>query len=211
MQNDSVATRWIAKPRPNLLWHNIENQRFVDPSRYPVDKSLDDTHGDSSEENDDADESQDGQSGTMSDNGDEKTPEKEAGAELEAEVGVDLDPSKSTSKGQEHSQATVPGCETEYWEDTVLRFLDVAQDHESRHAAVKRLHDFFHHATLNQSDRYHEGLEGRTGCQTVIDDRNFTSRLYRRYPRPMDPAEVYGKLMEKVRVNLPISHHGWFR
>ncbi|ROW08464.1 hypothetical protein VMCG_03212 [Cytospora schulzeri] len=188
---DSDAGQWIAFSRPNLLWHNLENQRFVDPSRYPADDKFDEDPDSSSEESDDDDDGKNGVSEVATDNEDDVTGEA---AETEAEARVDTAGGTPVSEEEEErSPIEIPRCETRLEEDSVLRFLDVVEDHDAHCASVERLRDFFDDASLNQlkEDR------ADTGSQTVIDDRNFTSRLYRRYSRPLAPAGVYEKLMEK--------------
>lgn len=182
-----------------MAWYKTENQRFVDPSRYPADHPLDGDDGNSSEENDDDEESQDGLSG----NEDGITGQE--AAKVEAETGVDIAiATPMPGEEEEENPAATPSRERKPEEDAVLRFLDVVEDHDAHRASVERLRNFFDNVHLKQLNGDREGIEGETGCQTVLDDRNFTSRLYRGYRRPLSPREVYKKLMEKVTAPIPL-------
>jgi hypothetical protein len=198
------------KPRPNLLWHNIENQIFVDPSRYyPADDTFDEGNGNSSEEIEDYDEDQDSLSDLTTGNEDATTLEKAAEAEDEARVATAMGTTAS-KEGHEHSRAAIRKFETKLEDSTVVRFLDVVQDHDSHYAPVERLRNFLDGASLEQLRKDGKATERRRGCQTVLDGRNFTSRQYRHYARPLDPVKVYEKLLEKVRFSRPhILSRSW--
>lgn len=169
----------------------------MDLNRYPAEDTFDEDSDNSSDENEDYDEGQDSSSDVVTDKDDDTTVE-----EAEARASTDMGTTAS-EEGEEHNQTTIPSCETKLEDSTVLRFLDVVQDHDSHCTPVERLRNFFDGVTLEQLGKDSEVTEGRMGCQTVLDDRNFTYSMYCRYERPLDPVKVYEKLMEKVKVALP--------
>lgn len=195
-RDDPVPVQLITKSRPSLAWHDTENQRFVDLSRYPDYYPSDGDSDNSSESNEDDNGSQDGLSEVASDKGDDT----EGQADLATPISADE---------EEHNPAANPSLETTHREDAVSRFLDVVEDHDAHRASVERWRNFLDGASLEQLNQ-DDGASRDSGCQTVLDDRNFTSRLYRRYKRPLSPAEIYEKLMEKVTVpQPPTSSSSW--
>ncbi|ROW07472.1 hypothetical protein VPNG_07108 [Cytospora leucostoma] len=166
------------EPWPNLRWQEIENQIFVDPSRYPpVDEEPD----------------EDGALDTIigEDGGDEET---EVGL---SEVIINKSGKVQDDKADMTAEKRVATDASNLEESNISRFLDVVDDHDTYRTSVERLRDFFGDVSLAQLDADSNGIVESLRCQTVLDDRNFTSGLYRDHSRPLTPRQVYEALKVK--------------
>lgn len=218
-QPDQAATpshydMWL-RPRPNTKWQDVENQRFIDLPRYN-DESLDDEEFDEYEssdedEDEDTDSSDEVSDGEVSDNG----GENEAGRERDltccdlskpevADEGISGDDSRFNNqipglgRGQTSDhEAPNEGLDSLDQEDDVIaQFLEVMEDQDLHRDSIARLRNFFKTANL-------EHLEKRStswkGSRILLDDRNFSAKHFRPYPRSLTPKQLYDALRRQVR------------
>lgn len=182
-----------------MKWHTTENERFVDENYFTDDRFYEDDSDSSSfgeEESGDEDDEhgvEDNMAEAVIDSDQNSTAE-------EAQTRTSNNLVMSAIEGnEEHREAAVPSCEAGLRQDTVSRFLDVVGDQYAYHASIERLRDFFDDASSpGQLDRSREKIKGVPKCQIVLDDRNLTSLMYRRYRKPFGPADLYHELMNKV-------------
>lgn len=148
--------RWL-RPRPNTQWHNLENQRLIDQSRFNSRSVYEDE--------------------TTSDSEDEEI--------------------KSL-----HETSGSEGSETGGEEDNIIEcLLSVMDDRDLRRDSIARLRQLFKSATM---ERLEEGTRDFEGSRILLEDRNFSRKQFRPYPRSMTPRQLYSALEKQVRRN---HHH----
>lgn len=169
--------KWL-RPKLNTQWQNIENQKFVDYTllaNIPVEEEEDDPGDEeeieTSEETSDADRS-------VSEVGNESIKEED----------------------EDESRHNLP------WrdgfrlgdDDIVARFVTAMEDQDPLHPdSISRLKRFFKTATLEDlEEASREVKEGRI----LLEDRNFSRKCFRPYPRSMTPKQLHEALAREVRI-----------
>ena len=181
----------LPPPRPTLDWHTTENERFVERRNYLTDDRTYEDDSDTGEEEDDNEEGEDRLSVCLT------TSEDDTTEEAEMRAGYDMAMPTSEDSESNH-QASISIAESRVEESIVSKFLEVIDDHDTHHACIQRLQDFFYNASLEQMGQNNEESEEGQSCQCVLDERNITSHMFRRYPKPLVPVKVYEKLMKNV-------------
>lgn len=200
--------RWL-KPRPNNKWQDLENQRYVDLSRFDdefVDEEFETSDKGGNEGNDNFNEIPRG-------DGSKRRSEDEAhhgpyiacsdpnrlGAMNEEALSTDTSPGSQLRC--QHMQA--PEQETpndvlgpmEQEDDAITQFLEGMDDQDLHRDSATRLKSFFKSATL-------EGLEecsmASIGSRILLEDRNYSDKTFRPYPRPLTPKNLYDALRRQV-------------
>lgn len=204
--------RWL-KSRPNNKWQDLENQRFVDLSRFD-DEFVDEDEFESNDKG--GNEANDSLKEIPRGDGNNRRNEDEAhhgsyiayndpdrlGAVKEAILSTDTSlESQLPGLRCQHMQA--PEKETpdnvlgpmEQEDDVITQFLQVMEDQDLHRDSAARLKSFFKSATL-------EGLEGcymaSIGSRILLEDRNYSDKTFRPYPRPLTPKQLYDALRRPV-------------
>lgn len=228
MQPDQATTpsrndRWL-KPRPNTIWQDVENQRFIDLPRFN-DESLDDEEYGSSDEDEDEDEYEDEESGSCNEIPDGEGRGSGSEDEVchvgnEAERGHSLACNDSNGLGMtdegilgtcSESDSQLPGLifeqipkhgtpteildPMEQEDDAIAHFLRAIEDQDLHRDSIARLRKFFKTAKL-------EVLEQRSMAwkesRILLEDRNFSAKHFRPYPRSLTPKQLYDALQRQV-------------
>lgn len=173
-----------------MEWRNIENQIYVDHSRYAsADIRFDEDCGTSSEEDESNEEGDNGPCEFTTDN-ESGTIEDDEPAIIAEQAATDAAIPVTEDRAGRSRNAT-PSCRPKSEENAVSRFLTVIDDHDTNRASVERLRDFFGDVSLQQLEAGNDGIVGSPMCKTVLDNRNLTSGLYRDYLKPLSAREVY--------------------
>lgn len=204
--------RWL-KSRPNNKWQDLENQRYVDLSRFD-DEFVDEDELESNDKG--GNEANDSLNEIPRGDGSDRRSEDEAhhgsyiacsdpdrlGAMNEAILSTDTNlESQLPGLRCQHMQA--PEQETpndvlgpmEQEDDVITQFLQVMEDQDLHRDSAARLKSFFKSATL-------EGLEecymASMGSRILLEDRNYSDKTFRPYPRPLTPKQLYDALRRQV-------------
>lgn len=95
------------------------------------------------------------------------------------------------------------GSDSDSEEDGIIeRFLRVMEDQGLRRDSSARLKQLLKSVTL---ERLEEGTRGLKGGRILLEDRNFSRKTFRPYPRSMTPKQLYSALKKQVRRNSPIQ------
>ncbi|KAK2599779.1 hypothetical protein N8I77_011504 [Diaporthe amygdali] len=213
----SQYDRWL-RPRPNLQWKNVENQTFIDQSKFNSGSLEEDEDGSDDEDDEDEEEEEIDSSDDMSDaEGSERENEDEA-CHVEEETksrqhSTNNDLGGGVLRDKEvlgtalASDATLPAsaCEetpnrsrenascgsVDQEDDVIALFLGVMDDRDLYRDSIARLRQFFKTATLEDLK---EGAGELEESRVVLEDRNFSSKSFRPYPRAMTPKQLYNAL-----------------
>lgn len=205
----SLYDRWL-KPRPNTKWQDLENQRFVDLSQFD-DEFVDEDEYELSEEGGykAKDSSNEMPVGDGSDRGNEDeahhgphlaySNSDRLGAMDEAILSTEY--SSNTQKPGSMCQQA-PEQETlnevlpmEQEDDVITKFLTVVEDQDLHRDSTARLKSFLKSATLACLEQC--SVEW-TGSRILLEDRNFSDKTFRPYPRPLAPKQLYDALRRQV-------------
>lgn len=117
-----------------------------------------------------------------------------------------LDEDEHTSDDEEEEAGSFKsisepgGDENESEEDEIVtRILSVIKDQDLRRDSMARLRQLFKSTNL---ERLEESTTRLKESRILLEDRNFTHKTFRAYPRPMTPKQLYDALGKKVRSNL---------
>lgn len=211
--------KWL-RPRPNIQWQNLENQIFVDQTplsgQFEADEDLSEVEDD--------DDTTDGITDIEESNGESEPEDESPDAGYESERSQSLISYTGTQLAADEvfgAESTLarhlnpPGvrdaparrtgneARNPFPDDDgiVQRFLTVMEelavkDRDLYRDSIARLRQFFKTATLR-------GLEeARFGCissRILLEDRNFSGKTFRPYPRSMTLNELYEALAKHVR------------
>lgn len=81
-------------------------------------------------------------------------------------------------------------------DDPIIRFLEAMEDQDLHFASSARLRQYFSSVTM---DRLEEGTRDLKLSRILLEDRNFSVKTYRPYPRPMTAKQLYIALGKQVR------------
>lgn len=177
----------LLRPKPNTQWQNIENQTFIDHTQLlnvTCDKDEDDT----------ADETECTLSvGICEDEGSDSEGEEESsGTDNEAKMGDER------TWSDQHRLADGGGI--------VARFVATMEDQDPLHPdSISRLGQFFKLATLGLLE---EASREVKGSRIILEDRSFSRKNFRPYPRSMTPKQLHEALAKQVRRNWHRLHLG---
>lgn len=172
----SLYDKWL-RPKLNTQWQNIENQTFVD---YTLLASI-------------------------------PVEEDEADSEDEEEIDTSeeiLDAERSDSEDENESGKDEEENETKHnlpWRDgprlgdydIVTRFVTAMEDQDPLHPdSISRLEQFFEMATL---EKLEEASREVKRSRILLEDRNFSCKCFRPYPRSMNPKQLHEALAREVR------------
>lgn len=171
----SPYDKWL-RPRLNTQWQNIENQTFVDNTllaSIPVEKYEEDSGDEEEIDNEEISDSE------RSDSEEENEPVKD---EDEDETRHDLPWRDGPRLG-------------DY--DIVTRFVTAMEDQDPLHPdSISRLEQFFKLATLENLE---EASRDVKASRILLEDRNFSRKCFRPYPRSMTPKQLHEALARQVR------------
>jgi hypothetical protein len=216
--------KWL-RPRPNTQWKNLENQIFVDQS--PLSGQFEDEE-DSSEDEEEEDTPEgisdnDGSDsdGEYEDESPEAEDEVERSRSLLSSNGTQLADNEDLEAGLNSACHLTPGSGAVPARHTgndglyssaeddgiVSRFLTVMEeltvkDRDLHRDSIARLRQFFKRATLGCLE---EASRGVKSSRILLEDRNFSGKTFRPYPRSMNPKQLYDALTKQVRT---IQQHG---
>lgn len=204
--------RWL-KSRPNNKWQDLENQRYVDLSQFD-DDFVDEDEFESSDKG--GNEANDSLNEIPRGDGSNRRSEDEAhhGAYIsrsdperleemnEAILSTETS-HESQLPGLRYQHMQAPERETpndvlgpmEQEDDVINQFLQVMEDQDLHRDSAARLKSFFKSATV-------EGLEecsvASIGTRILLEDRNYSDKTFRPYPRPLTPKKLYDALRRQV-------------
>lgn len=107
--------------------------------------------------------------------------------------------------GSFHEKKSDPeGSDSESEEEDIIEcLLRVIEDQDLRRDSIARLRQLFKSATL---ERLEEGTMGFEGSRILLEDRNFSHKQFRPYPRSMTPKQLYSALEKRVSRNAYHRH-----
>lgn len=98
-----------------------------------------------------------------------------------------------------HGTSDSEGSDSGSEENNIIEcFLRVMEDQDLRRDSIARLRQLFKSATL---ERLEEGTRDFKGSRILLEDRNFSRKQFRPYPRSMTPKQLYSALEKQVRRN----------
>ncbi|KAL1865311.1 hypothetical protein Daus18300_007201 [Diaporthe australafricana] len=168
----SLHEKWF-RPKPNNGWQLTENQTFVDVKQFHSVLFDEDDFSDDEEEED-------------IDSSEEKSDTEESDDEGSSEC--DEAPSGNPNNGF----GGPPAAEQDI--DIVARFLEVMEDEDLHRDSIARLRQFFKSAKLGDLE---EGTWKLTGSRIFLEDRNFSSKIFRPYSRSMTPKKLHSALKKQ--------------
>lgn len=181
----SQYDRWLRR-RPNTQWQNLENQTLIDQSRF------------------------DSGSLNKGDDASESEAEEEISSFVEpselggTDNGLDDKDEQISINDEEKigSSDEISDCEESVNEraggEVIIPVLRAMQDQWLRRDSIARLSQLFKSATLESVE---EGTGDLKGSRILLEDRNFSYRRFRPYPRSMTPKQLYGALVKKASIN----------
>lgn len=209
----SQYDRWL-RPRPNTQWQNLENQRFIDQA--PLRSAWFNEDGDISDEEDEEFGSSEV---TTDDEGCTGDEEYAAGDKHDLQcislglpgVTDEEPPATHINLDQphvsQHQERPAHNMNHGYVEeeDTVIeQFLRAMPDHDLHRDSIARLSRFF----KTVPPEHLQKAQGESGeGQIVLEDRNFSRKTFRPYPRSMTPRQLYDALRRPVRRSTGIPRH----
>lgn len=197
---------------PNTQWKNLENQRFINQAQTrsaPFTEygytSDDEESGDSSAEMSDPEGDNNESEGEIFDEEDEA----EIKCNLECislnspgvadqeilETHLSPDDQLHASRYQDRRIENMNHGSMGQDNTVVERFLGVMKDQDLHRDSIARLSLFFRNVSLQDLEGAGEFWKGRI----LLEDRNFSRKTFRPYPRPMTPKQLYSALGKQVR------------
>lgn len=107
--------------------------------------------------------------------------------------------------GSFHEKKSDPeGSDSESEEEDIIEcLLRLMEDQDLRRDSIARLRQLFKSATL---ERLEEGTMDFEGSRILLEDRNFSHKQFRPYPRSMTPKQLYSALEKQVSRNAYHRH-----
>lgn len=209
--------RWL-KPRPNNMWQDVENQRFVDLPQY-YDEFVDEDEYELSDENDTnniCNEIPGREEGNVSGIEDEAhqgprlacslSHTLEVTNEVRLGTGSSFDSQLPVSRNQQAPEQEIPNeilGPVQQEDDVITQFLEVMEDKDLHRDSIARLKSFFKLATLELLEQCSVAW---TGSRILLEDRNFSAKTFRPYSRSLTPKQLYDALRRRVGR----LHYSWF-
>lgn len=175
----SSYDKWL-RPKLNTQWQNIENQTFVD---YTLLTSV-------PFEDDDEDSSEDEE---------EEINTSEGSSDAEVDNIGGEDELSQLAGDEDKMRHQLPWNDRPRWadDDIVARFVSAMEDQDPLHPdSISRLEQFFKMATLEPLEE--ASMEVKQS-RILLEDRNFSHKTFRPYPRSMTPKQLYEALARQVR------------
>lgn len=206
---------------PNSQWKNLENQRFINQSQIrsaPLDEygyTSDDEEesGDSSAEMTDPEGNSNESDCESFDEEDElkcnlksislNSPGVADEEILETHLGPD-DQLQASRYQDRRTENMNPGSVGQ--DSTVVdRFLGVMKDQNLHRDSIARLSLFFRKVSLQDLEK---GAGEFGKGRILLEDRNFSRKTFRPYPRPMTSKQLYNALGKQVRRSIHAHRSG---
>lgn len=199
---------------PNTQWKNIENQTFIDQAQIrsaPLDEygyTSDDEEesSDSSAEMSDPEGNNNESEDEIFDEEDEaeikcnfecislNSPGVADQGILESHLSPDNQP--RASRYQDRRTENMDHGSVGQDNTVVERFLGVMEDQDLHRDSIARLSLFFRQVSLQDLE---EGAGEFGKGRILLEDRNFSRKTFRPYPRSMTPKQLYDALGKRVR------------
>lgn len=98
-----------------------------------------------------------------------------------------------------HETSDSEGSDSGSEEHNIIEcFLRVMEDQDLRRNSIARLRQLFKSASL---ERLEEGTRDLEGSRILLEDRNYSHKQFRPYPRTLTPKQLHSALEKQVRRN----------